>query len=219
MFRFLVVEDYEPTLKEIKALLSKEFSGSSTDTAGSVVEGSQCISASFEKGSFYDAVLLDFKLPSSIGENPELDYSLREEVRRKHPHTLLIHMTSYDMDPAILRHLAESYQELGSSQTLLVPKRCFEWPTILLNNLRKFLFSREISRQMDELFGPDISTPSYPGPLRHRTQRGGGATHRLAKLTQDIESYWKDLDRDLQRRIGSIFVVHATGEDVRVSLL
>ena len=60
MFWFLVVEDDEPTLMQLKALLSEEFDGSTVDTAGSVIEGSQCLASTIKKGKAYEAALLDF---------------------------------------------------------------------------------------------------------------------------------------------------------------
>lgn len=220
MFRFLVVEDQEPTLKEIKELLSKEFAGSSIDTAGSVAEGSQSLAALFEKGRTYDAALLDFKLPSSSGENPEIDYSLCEEVRRKHPRTLVIHMTSYERDPAILHHLAESHSEPTSPWPVLVSKR-EGWPSVLRKRLRTFLFTQEISMQMDEIFGylPAADGFGRAAALRRPTAREGGVTHRLALLTQNIEKHWLDLAEPLKERIRATFVVDTAGDEVRVSLL
>lgn len=218
MFRFLVVEDHEPTLEGIKRLLSEEFDGSSIDTAGSVAEGSQYLATSLERGTTYDAALLDFKLPSSLGEYPEIANSLREEVRRKHPRTLVIHMTAFTQDPTVVSHLMARYKELGGPQPLLISKIDVAWPSILLAKLRTFLFSREISQQLDEIFRVDasISSPHLgKNPVHHK----GGVTHRLAKLTQEIECYWKDLDREIQRRICDIFVVDTSGDNVRIGLL
>ena len=220
MFRFLVVEDIEDTLKEIKALLSEEFDDSSIDTAGSVAEGSQYLAISFKEGRSYDATLLDFKLPSSLGENPEIDYSLCEEVRKNHRHTLVIHMTSYDQDPAILNHLAESHSEPTSPWPVLVSKKG-NWPSVLRKRLRTFLFTREIAMQMDEVFGYPPAADGFGRTvaLRRPTARESGVTHRLAVLTQNIEKYWPDLSETLKERIRATFVVNTAGDEVRVSLL
>lgn len=221
MFGFLVVEDEEPTLKAIKQLLSEEFAGSSVDTAVSVAEGSQRLATAFQKGRSYDAALLDFKLPSSSGENPEIDYSLCEEVRRKHPRTLVIHMTSHDGDPAILRHLAESHNDPTGPWPVIVSKRDINWPSVLRRRLRTFLFTREIAMQMDEVFGylPAADSFGRSAALRRPTARDGGVTHRLAVLTQNIEKHWPDLSETLKERIRATFVVDAAGDEVRVSLL
>lgn len=221
MFRFLVVEDKELTLKEVKARLSEEFDGSVIDTAGSVDEGSQYLATLFKKGVNYDAALLDFRLPSSLGENPEIDYSLCEEVRKNHPGTIVIHMTSYDRDPAILHHLAESHSEPTSPWPVLVSKKDINWPAVLCKRLRTFLFTREIAMQMDEIFGHLSTAGSFgrTAALRRPTAREGGVTHRLALLTQNIEKHWLDLAEPLKERIRTTFVVDTAGEEVRVSLL
>ncbi|HKH44905.1 MAG TPA: response regulator [Thermoanaerobaculia bacterium] len=219
MLRFLVVEDNEPTLRALKELLSEEFDAPAIDAASNVAQGSQYIATSFEAGETYDAALLDFKLPSSSGESPEIDNSLCEEVCRKHRRALVVRMTAYTQDPVVIGHLMAGFKELGGCQPLLVSKSDVAWPSILRTKLRTFLFSREILQQLTDLFGFDSSMASPAYLAKKPTQNKSGVTHRLAKLTQDIEHHWKDLDPGLQERIRKIFVVDTSGDDVRVGLL
>jgi CheY-like chemotaxis protein len=221
MLRFLIVEDDKPTLRQLKALLSEEFDGSSVDVAGSVAEGQQCIASSVKEGKTYDAALLDFSLPRSQGEVPEIDHSLCEEVRSKNPGTLVIHMTAFAEATRVLDHLAKSHNEPSSPWPVLVSKGEIQWPSELLKRLKMSLFSREIAMQMDEIFGylPVADGFGRTAALRRPTAREGGVTHRLALLTQNIERHWLDLAEPLKERIRATFVVDAAGDEVRVSLL
>lgn len=221
MYGFLIVEDEEPTLMQLKALLSEEFDGSTVDTASSVAEASQCLASSIKRGKAYDAVLLDFKLPSSPDELPKIDYSLCEEIRTKTPGTLVIHVTAFADAGPVLAHLAESHNEPSSPWPVLISKEEALWPSVLLKRLKMSLFSRQVSMQMDEVFG-HLPAPGGLGStaaLRRPTARENGVTHRLAVLTQNIEKHWLDLAEPLKERIRATFVVDTAGDEVRVSLL
>jgi CheY-like chemotaxis protein len=221
MFRFLIVEDWKPTLMQLKAMLSEEFDGSTVDTAGSVAEGSQCLASSIKEGKTYDAALLDFKLPSSPDEPAQIDHSLCEEVRTKAPGTLVIHMTAFADAGPVLAHIEESHNDPSSPGPVLVSKEDVLWPSVLLKRLKMSLFTREIAMQMDEVFGnlPAADGFGRTAALRRPTVREGGVTHRLAILTQNIEKHWLNLSEPLKQRIRATFVVDTAGDEVRVSLL
>jgi CheY-like chemotaxis protein len=221
MFRFLVVEDNESTLRMLASLLSEEFEESAIDTAGNVAEGSQRLETSFKEGKTYDVALLDFSLPSISGGEEKIDHSLCEEFRSMNPRSLVIHMTAWDKEGAVLDHLAKSHSEPPGPWPVLVSKREVDWPVVLLRRLKTSLFSREIAMQMDEVFShlPPAGGSGRAAALRRPTAREGGVTHRLAVLMQNIEQHWPDLSETLKERIRATFVVDTAGDEVRVSLL
>jgi CheY-like chemotaxis protein len=221
MFRFLVTEDNEPTLVNLTALLGAEFRGAVVDPASSVAEGMEFLSAAASTRMSYDAALLDFKLPIAEGENPEIDCSLCNEIRTAHRGTLVIHMTSFRDDPEVLKHLEESHSEPSAPAPFFVSKMDSKWGEILIERLKAFLYGKRIEEQMDALFGAASGSGSTIGgiALRRPASRLGGVTQRLAALTQDIEEHWRDLSKSVKSRVQSTFVVEATGEEIRVSLL
>jgi len=221
MFRFLVVEDDPHTLAQLKELLKEEFADAFVDTADTVEQGRELLKAAARAGQGYDAALLDFRLPSSLGENPEIDYSLCNEVRKMQLGTLVIHMTGVKNHPGIQKHLEESHSEPSDPWPFFVSKLDSAWGAVLLKRLKTFLFSKEIAVQMDDLFlhPSPAGSAARTAALRRPTPREGGVTHRLAVLVQCIEQHWPDLSETLKERIRATFVVDTVGNEVRVSLL
>jgi len=223
MYRFLIVDDQEDTLKQLALLLGEEFEGAVVDTAGTVAEGQRLLAVSVESRTPYHAVLLDFMLPQDKGLHPEMDQSLCEAFRRQSPRTLIIHITAHGEDTAVLAHLAASHSEPAGPWPLWVSTsdETYNYAEELLRKLKASLFSMEIASQLDELFNypPQFEEAGRAVGLRRPVAREGGVTHRLAVLMQKIEQYWPDLSESLRARIRTIFVVEATGDEVRVGLL
>jgi CheY-like chemotaxis protein len=221
MFKFIIVEDDEPALRQLKSLLSEEFPDSSVHTAKTVEEGDERLQVSVREGRNYDAALLDFMLPKFQGEPAEIDHSLCEKIRSKSQGTLVIHMTAFGEDREVVKHLAEAHSEPSGPWFFLISKSTSDWPLVLLKTLRTFLYSREISEQMEHLFGysTKTSTSSRAEALRRPAVRKGGVTHRLAVLQQSIAEHWPDLTESLKARIHETFVVNITEDEVHVSLI
>ena len=89
MFRILIVEDRDNTREQLFRLFSEEFPKAKIEKAGTVREALKKIHSLNSRGLYYHAVILDFKLPESMGENPEIDVSICNEIRDKMPESFV----------------------------------------------------------------------------------------------------------------------------------
>lgn len=217
MFRVLLVEDFAPTLNELKELLLLKISGIKVDLADTVEEGEKLIRSLYKQGEFYSAGILDFKLPLKKGENDEVDESLCCLIRQLMPLTFVIHITGYPEDPDILKHMKDCHSDHWDPHGKIVSKRKSGWSDSLVETLKIYLPRAHIKIQMDQLFG-----------LKGRAaglgqSRGGGftgidLTQAIGDINRDIITYWDNLDEKLQRDIKQRFNVEPETNPITVTL-
>lgn len=217
MFRILVVEDNRGTLEQLHELLSEEFPTGSIEIAEDVESGIKRFREAAQTGGF-DAVVLDFKLPVTTGENPEVDSTICHEIVRILPDTLVIHITAYPDDAAIEKHLKEAHlklREIGP-KVVFLSKLELDWSLQLVKRLRSFLYGRRIEQQFDQLFS---FAPPGETTSRFRPRYSGGVTHPVAALSRDIIAHWDELDESLRLKLQRYMNVVETAAGIRVSLL
>jgi CheY-like chemotaxis protein len=202
----LVVDDDLPTLQALELLLRKELGEEAViDPAGNVPDAQKLIQKAYEDRRSYDAAVLDVMLPPDASQSATLDARLCAEIRNKMPGALVVHITAYTVTVAVRRHLDEFHY--GEPEPRAFPKSA-GWEGEVVKRLKSRLHGNGIRAQLDGLFGPIERTGSerargrYPLPGMR-----GGLTHRLARLTRDIEAHWTELEGDLQREVQKNFHV------------
>jgi|GEM_PF-1994264 len=228
MFRILIVEDIYSTLEAMRDGIKTAFEGregrsdAKVHTAGAVDEAITLINEERGRGKSYHAAVLDFKLPKTKGAPPEGDLSICETLKQSMPNTLIVHITAYDDDKDILKHLKAVHMgRLGSEAELIIKQG--NWPEKLISALKAYLYGGLIEEQMQDVFGLrdrqlKFRTRSSAAPPSARGERS--LTHAIATLSRDIESYWHVLDEELRQKIHTVFRVDTYGQNVvRVSLI
>lgn len=206
MARILVVDDVLPTLQVLEHLLHKEFGEEVVINATrNVSDAQKLIHKAYADRRLYDAAVLDVMLPPDAIQSATVDARLCAEIRNKMPGALLVHITAFTGTDAVQSHLDEFHY--GEPEPRAFPKSA-GWEGKVVNRLKSHFISKRIREQLDQLFGPMERAEServragYPLPGVR-----GGLTHRLARLTRDIEAHWTELDGDLQREIRENFHV------------
>lgn len=216
MFSILIVEDVDNTLEELSVLLKETFPGSLIETATNVKDGSGKIGLAVDNNKAFDVAILDFKLPASRGENPEIDESLCKEIKDKIPETLVIHITAYLKDEKVTKHVAEFHAGKNAPRVELVEKTVY-WPEKLLAEMRSYLYSSHVNSKLTSLF--DGKPFSQDAKARKLEGTRGSRTHELAALSREIRAYWDDLDVATKSRVRRFFTVIEEEGQVHVSLL
>lgn len=219
MFRFLIIEDIKSTAEQLKALLAESFPDSRDDieVATTVREAQELTDRA--RDDFYDAVILDLKLPSEPGHYPEVDESLCLRIKDKP--TMVAHITAFLDDPRVQDHIRRVHTQELTPLSFVLSKREVQWASILVEKLKTYLFSSYIDQQMAEIFGGGTTVVAASSAVRnHYRSRGHGCTtHRLASLCRDIEAQWNVLDSGLKTRIRQKFNVETGAAGTQVSLL
>jgi CheY-like chemotaxis protein len=219
-FRFLIVEDDPPTLRQLSGLVGEEFPNSVVDVAKTATEGQQCLRSAGTSAPFYHAVILDYKVPEQLGDNPEVNTFLSREAQRTGYPVLIAQITAFDKDLLVQEHIQKTQIERPNADTFHVSKRDPEWATRLMTKLRQLLYTREVRREIDEIFGRQASNLARSrGYSRFGDEIPGGLTHRLADLYRLIEAHWEDLEEDVIERVREILQVDESSGKVRVGLL
>ncbi|MCI0660091.1 MAG: hypothetical protein L0220_03355 [Acidobacteria bacterium] len=208
MFRLLIVEDDENTLNQLQKLFDEEFPDAIVDTAATIKKGMLLIEEAFENRCYYDAAILDLKLPLDVGEAAEVDELVCHKIRNLMPDALIVHYTGYPEDKQILQHVKNAHTGPHDPRTSIISKLKSGWSIELLRKAKMYLYGCRIEKQIDLLFGSRSREPS-----------GGSLTHNIAMLQRDIIVHWNDLDQMLQERIKSIFHVDADSLPIRISLI
>lgn len=217
MYRILIVEDVDTTLNGIYTLLTDEFPDSQIDRASTVNEGRELIIESQESDNVHNVVILDFKLPTQYGDNPEVDEELCKLIRQATNQTLVIHITAHPDDEKIQKHLEEVHLSKVSSNSIIISKLDAQYGDKLLGECKAYLYGQPIIERLNFLFeGSKASSGTYRG---RNENSGVSATHELAMLASDITNHWHDLDTRLQNRIRSTFIVDTDQTPLRISLL
>jgi DNA-binding response OmpR family regulator len=209
MIHILLVEDKSNTLEELYELLREVFPDALIETASTVAEGKDKIRTAAANDQPFGIAILDFKLPTHKGLNPEIDESLCREIKSRMPETLVIHITAFHEDPAVARHITQYHTGINAPKVELIQKTAY-WPEKLLSEIKTYL----IRRQLDILFEGQADVPE----TRKAKSSSGSLTHSLAALSRDITTYWWDLDDATRERIGEYFETTVDNQQVRVNL-
>lgn len=212
-FRFLIVEDEDDARQQLAALFREVFPNARIDAGGTVDEGLQLIRDAVERKEPYDIAILDFKLPRSQGENPEVDESLCIEIRDSMPRTLIGHITGFPDDPTIESHVERTHP-FTDPRGFFIDKRDADWATVLLNNTTRYLYTFRIEAQMEQLFGRAGMAATPAGEYARFSASGPGVslTTSIASLCSDIGQCWKYLDGTAKHRIATQFSVDESSD-------
>jgi CheY-like chemotaxis protein len=215
MFRILIVEDVLHTLEELCSVLQEEFPTALVEMASTVEEGSKKIAIAASSNQPFDFAILDFNLPARKGENPEINESLCREIKSKMPETLVMHITAFHEDPAVIKHIALHHARPNTPRAEIINKtdntgKTGSWVDKLLSEIKTNL----IDRQLVNLFGRQADMNDFRADKKH----GGSLTHKLATLGRDITAYWHDLDDPIKTKIQEYFDVSANTAPVRATL-
>ena len=219
MFRFLIVEDIRDTLSELKSLLCEAFPGANVEIAGTTGQSLKLIETAAANRRAYHVAIIDFKLPSSVGENPEIDTSVCTTIKESMPETFVAHITAYPNDDRVQEHVRTMHTEQIEPASVVLSKSDADYAHKLIDKLKAYLYGRQIREQIDDLFGPNAVQFSPDRPRMSRLNASGSMTHQLAPLCRDIVIHWNDIDDTLKKRIGSIFDVDDESDPIRISLL
>jgi CheY-like chemotaxis protein len=220
MFRFLLVEDHQQPAEELAKLLPEVFPAAAVEVAHSVAAALQLIEQAKQDGRAYDAAILDFKLPASLGEHVEVDESVCWTLRKRQAGTLIFHITGYPEDEKIRAHLLKAHTEPGDSGAFVISKRQADWPSQLTQKIKNFLYGALIENRLAALFDASPSSELFPHQRRSRSARGSrDLTHALAALQRDIGEHWDDLDERTQQLVKEHFLVDEAQRPIRMSLL
>jgi CheY-like chemotaxis protein len=209
MFRILIVEDMLNALEELQGALQEVFPNALVETAATVAEGQDKIRAAAANNQSFNIAILDFKLPTDKGLNPEIDESLCQEIKSRMPETLVIHITAFHEDPAVTNHIARHHTGKNAPRAELIQKNAY-WSEKLLSEIKTYL----IGQQLDSLFERQTDAAE----ARQAIRGSGSLTHSLAALSRDITAYWYDLDDATKARIQEYFETTEDKQQVRVSL-
>ena len=224
-WRVLVVEDMENTRQQLVQLLKETVGDVDVDQAGSVCDALDLITQAHASGKDYHVAILDFKLPKTARDNPEVDVSVCSRVRDLMPNAFIVHFTGYAGDREVDVHMSTVHGQARPDQARcwLIDKGSADWPGELLAQIkgflegtRKTLARARVREGLDELFGAS-ETGSARGAYK-----GAGfercVTHELESLCHDISRLWDDLDDDLKKRVNEHLTVLCDGRNVRVGL-
>ena len=209
MFRILLVEDILITLEVLRGLLHEVFPDALIETASTVVEGQDKIRTAAMSNQPFDICILDFKLSAQKGLNPEIDESLCQEIKFRMPGTLVMHITAFLDDPAVIKHKAQHHTGKNDPRVEVIEKN-HDWPQKLLSEIKGYLIERQLKRLVEK----QVETAET-----HKSSRNAGSsTQMLATLSRNIVAYWHDLDDATKAKIRDHFETNEDQEQVRVSL-
>lgn len=220
MDRVLIVEDDRKTSEQLRLAITEQIDGVQVDVATTVAVAREQIDRAYAGKQPYQAVILDMRLPAESGANPTLDETLCHAISLKMPYTLIAHITAYDVDENVRRHLEVAHARQVDRSFRLTKE--WDFAIELISRLKQFLYGLRIEEHMGRLFGGGAAVlyPPRPRALPSRvTRRERSITHELAALMRDISTYWSHLDPSTQLRIKNVFNVDETGDEVTVSLL
>lgn len=225
MFRILIAEDEPDTSDLLKRIITSQIDDVYAETAMNVPEAMECIERAKKNNQVYHAVVLDMMLPPKAGITAAFDETICFALRRKMPHTLVAHITAWEHDDKVRKHLEMLHGPSEIDLSFILSKETGSGPekkafsAKLIDRLRPFLYSLRIEEQLNELFdGGGLA--GYPVTRARRdTSSHRSRTFELAALTRNISSDWKFLGEGLRARIKEIFTVVEEGEgQVNVSL-
>jgi DNA-binding NarL/FixJ family response regulator len=216
MKRILIVEDQEHTMQRLASLLQQEFPDAVVDTAASAIHARKLVEEAAQNNP-YDAAILDFKLPTKLGENPEVDESICLLLQAKASSTIVAHITGYGGDALVQKHMRRHHVESPGPSGFSLSKDKADYAIQLVRNLRRMFLERE----MDDLLRGDAS--DQRASLRQiqfsAFTQGRGITHRLAAWTQEMSEHWHEFDDPFRAKVRTRFKVDDSRKPVTFSLL
>jgi len=219
MFRLLIVEDMEVESQILKDFVARRLPEAQVDVALNVRDGRELLERACRQGKLYDAVILDFKLPESTGENPELDESLCEEIGLLMPDAVVAHLTAFMKDERVQEHMKVAHAQ-RVDKSVSFSKLDVTYPQQLVGCLRNYLYGARVESRLKKLIPrADEAAP----PSRSRRDRvalmEGSLTHEIASLQREISAHWGDYDERLKVKIQRVFQVADHDGRVIVTLL
>ena len=197
-FRMLLVEDDDYARRQLTKLLTAASSGLIVDEAATVDEAFERLS---HCGRPYELVLLDFKLPRSSGQQPEVDESICLHLASTLPETIVSHITSFAADPQISAHLDRVHPP-SRARGFVIEKMGHDVAKRLVARTLEALHSVRIERDINRLLTMD----AHAGSVR----QGGSVTNRVADICVDIAESWPHLVPATRTLVESHFVVDET---------
>jgi hypothetical protein len=156
----------------------------------------------------FDVFVLDFKLPASEGDNPDIDTQVCKLAQATMPDALIAHITGFPEDERVKDHLMQHQKGLEGRPTW-VDKNNENWPEELLHLIKSFVHSGEVARRLDRLF-EDTSAGTETRFRGSHAPCSSDATHELADLICAVERHWHDLTDGLKRRVSNVLAVRET---------
>lgn len=176
MYRVLIAEDSQITREQLRKLIVEELPDTEVLCASSVREVRELIDDTLETERYFDAAVLDFKLPEDRGFNPEPEMNLQYSLLKLSSRTLIIRITAFPDDTVI-----REFQEIARSKTfpriLPLSKEIPGWTSRVTTELKR----DRIARHLDALSSPPRGT----------LERLDDVTFRLALLARDVVLFWK----------------------------
>lgn len=216
MLRFLIVEDDPVTQMLMSAMLRKAFPSARVDTAYAVDEATVLLRAAAAERFYFDAVILDYKLPPHRGLTAEGDDSLCRLVGESMRRALVVHVTAFIDDEALRDHLKQLHHQAIGPPGFFQPKLEAEWGFKVARQLQTYLYSEHVSKQVRQLFSPDpfdqVQDDDLCVPQRD-------ATSALAALRRDVAAYWPYLTTAVRDEVQQYLTVGEHDGERVVSLV
>jgi len=205
---FLIVDD-EVDLDTMKRTLETEYPGSVVHTARSTGELRDRLTLAEKRGFVYGVVVLDFKLPPTVGGDPVVDLESRQLVQQS-PATAgatVFHMTAYQEDAAI-QEWVRAQRDLNPSMAEPFPIiKKGVWTEKLYEAIRRVVYETRVSVRLARLFEGDHAESPAVARLRAAALPSASRGQELSALIRDIELHWRYLSAGLRNRVCQIFPV------------
>lgn len=224
MFRILIIEDVEDTLRQLEAYISEYFfmlegeAVTEIHRAMSVAEAHKLLRAAFEEDRPYHVVVLDFNLPEHLGRPAQVDESVCSMIRTLMPSTIVAHITAYKDDELVKEHWRINHQEV-ISKAVILSKVNSEYPIKLVEYLKKIYHSDRLEEQINKIFFADAKVSLVTDGTRRGRDADCSLAHELAELSRDIAAHWFELDESVRTRVKQVFRVDTSGTQIVVNLL
>ena len=145
MFRVLIVEDQSLTASSLRELLLERIPRSRIDVAETVNCALEQVRSTLARGDLYDAVVLDFQLPRESGDSPELDESICRALQDFMPLTRVVHITAFEGDPAVVRHVQEMHENAMDPTRQMLSKGKPSWASEVVSRLSEIAVAKRQS--------------------------------------------------------------------------
>ena len=132
--RILIIEDDEPTSRQLSLLLEEEYQGTEIHVAATQNQAESLVETMAAKAEEYDVILLDSRLPADIGEAPVISGpTIFRNLRRSMKKSVVIHTTTFIHDREMMDLLlSEASQSPFAQRSAFISKNEINWPTKLL---------------------------------------------------------------------------------------
>jgi len=224
VFRILLVEDDPDVAKHLGNVIENRYPRVAMDRAEAVDTAMNLIGRRLHERTIYDLAILDLKLPSTQGENPEVDTRVCAYLRQKL--IPIIHVTAFPTDPLIRDHMAKEHAKdklLGQQMTLVRKTVGPTWGKEIIGLMKGYYEDRISLRLRESLSRVFGSIP--PNVSGSRRGLGGGdgflvcGTHALIQIEDDIRDTWSILSEEVRKEIRSIYATVVEDDQAQLQLL